>query len=120
MSKKTLVIGASTNPERYSFLAINKLLKYKHEVVAIGLKNGKIQGVEIETGLMPYNNIDTITLYVNSTNQKKYYDYILSLKPKRIIFNPETENEELFTLAKKNNILPIQACTLVMLSTGQY
>jgi predicted CoA-binding protein len=120
MSKKTLVIGASTNPERYSYLAINKLLKYKHEVVAIGLKAEKVQNITIETELTPFENIDTITLYVNPTHQKKYYDYILSLKPKRLIFNPGTENEELVELAKKNNILAIEACTLVMLSTGQY
>jgi predicted CoA-binding protein len=120
MSKKTLVIGASINPERYSFLAVNKLLKYKHEVVAIGLKPGKIEDIEIETELIPFENIDTITLYVNPTHQKKYYDYILSLKPKRIIFNPGTENEELYLISQKNNILPIEACTLVMLSTGQY
>jgi uncharacterized protein len=120
MSKKTLVLGASTNTERYSYLAVNKLLKYKHEVVAIGLKPGKIQEIEIETDLIPFENIDTITLYVNEKNQKQYYEYIISLKPKRIIFNPGTENEELYKLAKNNNILPIEACTLVMLSTGQY
>lgn len=120
MSKKTLVIGASTNPERYSYLAINKLLKYNHEVVAVGLKAGKIQNVDIETQLIPFKNIDTVTLYLNPVNQKKYYDYILSLKPKRIIFNPGTENDELFNVAKENSIIPVEACTLVMLSTNQY
>ncbi len=120
MSKKTLVIGASTNPERYSFLAVNKLLKYKHDVVAIGLKIGVIEDVTIQTDLVPFNGIDTVTLYVNSTNQKPYYNYILSLKPKRIIFNPGTENTELEQLANANNIEVIEACTLVMLSTNQY
>jgi uncharacterized protein len=120
MSKKTLVIGASTNPERYSFLAVNKLLRYKHNVVAVGLKTGTIATVPIETSLIPFDNIDTVTLYVNPTNQKAYYDYILSLQPKRIIFNPGTENEELEQIATKNNIEVIEACTLVMLSTDQY
>jgi predicted CoA-binding protein len=120
MSKKTLVIGASTNPERYSFLAVNKLLKYNHPVVAVGLKSGEIATIPIETSLIPFENIDTVTLYVNPTNQKAYYDYILSLQPNRIIFNPGTENEEFEQIATKNNIEVIEACTLVMLSTNQY
>jgi uncharacterized protein len=120
MNKKTLVIGASTNPERYSYLAIQKLVKYNHTVLAIGLKEGVVENIAIETTLKPFENIDTVTLYVGAKNQPPYYDYILSLKPKRIIFNPGAENEELFALAQKNNILPIEACTLVMLSTAQY
>ncbi len=120
MNKRTLVIGASTNPERYSYLAVNKLLKYKHSVLAIGLKKGTIATVTIETTLLPYENIDTVTLYVNPANQKQYYSYIISLKPKRIIFNPGTKNSEFEKLALQNNIEIMEACTLVMLSTNQY
>lgn len=119
-SKKTLVIGASTSVDRYSNIAVKKLLKYNHPVVAVGIKIGSIDTVKIETELLPFNAIDTVTLYLNPTNQKPYYNYILSLKPKRIIFNPGTENNELELLAKQNNIATQEACTLVLLSTGQY
>ncbi|MCW3079932.1 CoA-binding protein [Segetibacter sp.] len=118
--KKTLVLGASTNPARYSYLAMNKLSSHKHPVVAIGLREGKVGDVEILTGQPRLEDIDTVTLYLNPTNQKPYYDYILSLKPKRIIFNPGTENDELEEMAMKNGIKPMEACTLVMLGTGQY
>lgn len=120
MNKKTLVIGASTNPERYSYLAVIKLLKHKHSVLAIGLKKGIIASVTMETTLLPYENIDTVSLYVNPANQKQYYSYIISLQPKRVIFNPGTENSEFEKLALQNNIEVIEACTLVMLSTNQY
>jgi predicted CoA-binding protein len=119
-NKKTLVLGASTNPSRYSFLAINRLSAYKHPVVAVGLREGKVADVNIQTGQPDVEDIDTITLYLNPTNQKPYYDYILSLKPKRIIFNPGTENDELKSMAQHAGIEPIEACTLVMLGTGQY
>ena len=118
--KKTLVIGVSENPARYSFLAVNRLLKFQHEVKAIGLKQGNINGVTIDTGKPDYDNIDTITLYINPKRQPEYYDYIVGLKPKRVIFNPGTENPELETLLEKNNIEATEACTLVLLSTGQY
>jgi len=120
MEKKTLVLGASTNPNRYSYLAINKLVNYKHPVVAIGKKNGTVAGIEISKEKINETGIDTVTLYLNEENQKPYYDYIISLHPKRIIFNPGTENMELVNLAKQNNIEPFYGCTLVMLSTGQY
>lgn len=118
--KKTLVLGASMNPSRYSYLAVNKLVAHKHPVVAIGRKGGVVAGVEIETEKKPFENVDTITLYLNEFHQKEYYDYILSLHPKRLIFNPGAENDELFDLAKKNGIEPQEACTLVLLSIGQY
>ena len=118
--KKTLVLGASSNPARYSFLAINKLRKNGHPVVAVGKKNTSVADVEITTDKKPVTGIDTVTLYLNARNQKEYYDYILSLKPKRIIFNPGAENEELEALARANNIQPMEACTLVLLSTGQF
>lgn len=120
MSKKTLVLGASANPSRYSYLAINFLIERGHEVVAIGKRPGKVGNVDIITDQKNIENIHTVTLYLNSGNQKQYYDYILSLHPKRIIFNPGAENKELSSIAKENGILPQEACTLVLLSTGQY
>lgn len=118
--KKTLVLGASENPSRYSYLAINKLRANGHPVVAIGKKAGKVNDTTITTEHETEEDIDTVTLYLNEQNQKQYYDYILSLHPKRIIFNPGTENEELASLAEQQGIQPMEACTLVLLSTGQY
>ena len=118
--KKTLVLGASDNPSRYSYLAIQRLRNYHHPVVAIGRKNTLVADVEVETEKKQFGNVDTVTLYLNPRHQQEYYDYILSLNPKRIIFNPGAENDELADLAKKNNIQPMEACTLVLLSTGQY
>lgn len=118
--KKTLVIGASTNPERYSYLAINSLKRHGHEVVAIGRKAGEVNGVKIETDHPPFTDIDTVTLYLNISHQKEYYDYILSLKPKRVIFNPGAENFDLLERVQAAGILGLEACTLVLLSTGQY
>lgn len=120
MKKKTLVLGASANPSRYSFLAINKLTAYGHPVVAIGKRAGNVAGTEIITEHPEMDDIDTVTLYLNPINQKPYYDYILSIRPKRVVFNPGTENEELENKLKIAGILPVEACTLVMLSTGQY
>ena len=119
-SKKTLVLGASPNPARYSYLAVNKLSRYNQPVIGIGRRKGKVGDIEIDTEQKPIEGLDTITLYLNPQNQKQYYDYIISLKPKRIIFNPGTENPELYKLARQNNIQVLEACTLVMLSTGQY
>ena len=119
-SKKTLVLGASDNPSRYSYLAVNRLRSHGHPVVAIGKKNTMVADVPIEKEKKDWKGVDTITLYLNPTHQQQYYDYILSLKPKRIIFNPGAENDELAELATKNGITPIEACTLVLLSTNQY
>ena len=118
--KKTLVLGASENPQRYSFLAINRLLAHQHPVVAIGRKNGQINNIPIQTGTPAIAAIHTVTLYLNPGNQRPYYDYIISLHPKRIIFNPGTENEEFQELAHQAGIKTLEACTLVMLNTGQY
>ena len=118
--KKTLVIGASENIERYSNLAVKKLLKNNYTVVAIGSKKGIINDINIETEKIPFENIDTITLYLNSSRQKEYHDYILSLNPKRIIFNPGAENDVLEKLAQEMGIFTQEACTLVLLSTNQY
>ncbi len=120
MGKKTVVLGASTNPVRYSYLCVNKLLSYQHPVVAVGRKEGQIADIEIRTDQPKEEEVDTVTLYLNPSNQLPYYDYILGLNPKRIIFNPGTENDELFEMAKQKGIQPVEACTLVMLSTGQY
>lgn len=120
MNKKTLVLGASDNPSRYSYLAIQRLRSHGHPVVAVGRKNTKVADVIITKEKDRFENIDTITLYLNPANQKEYYDYIVSLHPKRIIFNPGTENEELVQLATQHAISSIEACTLVMLSTNQY
>jgi predicted CoA-binding protein len=118
--KKTLVLGASQNPERYSFLAVQQLSKHQHPVIAIGKNKGAIGNVEIETEKKQLNDIDTVTLYLNPANQKEYYNYIFSLHPKRIIFNPGAENAELENLAKEKGIKTMEACTLVLLSTGQF
>lgn len=117
---KTLVMGASTNPERYSFLAVNKLLDHKHEVVAIGLKNETLSGVEIQKGFPDFKEIDTVTLYLNPQRQSEYYDYIIGLKPRRVIFNPGTENPEFYKILDLNKIEYEAACTLVLLGTNQY
>ncbi len=118
--KKTLVLGATDNPARYAYLAVEKLLRYGHEVVPVGQREAEVLGLKIQTGQPAIENIDTVTLYVNPKNQQPYYDYILSLKPKRIIFNPGTENPEFEKMAEDKGIEALEACTLVMLSAGQY
>lgn len=118
--KKTLVLGASPNPSRYSYAAVRQLTRYGHKVVAIGNREGAIDGVNIQKGQPSLENIDTITLYLSAENQKQYYDYIFSLQPKRIIFNPGAENPELSRMAREKGIEVLPACTLVMLSVGNY
>ena len=120
MEKKTLVIGASTNPDRYSNMAIRRLVKYGHPVVAVGLRNGAVDDVDIMSEKEAFENIDTVTLYLNPKRQLQYYDYILSLKPKRVIFNPGTENPQFYELLRDKNIEVEVACTLVLLGTNQY
>lgn len=117
---KTLVIGASEKTERYSNKAIKLLLHYGHKVVAIGSRKGNVDGVSFDKELVAFEGVDTVTLYVNSTIQKQYYDYIISLKPRRVVFNPGTENLEFEALLQKNNIETEEACTLVLLNTGQF
>ncbi len=120
MKKKTVVIGASPKSDRYSNRAVRMLKKNAHDTIALGFEKENIEDTPIETDWKKYEDVDTVTLYLNPQRQKEYYDYILALKPKRIIFNPGTENDELEQLAKANNIQPVEACTLVLLSTGQY
>lgn len=118
--KTTLIIGATPNPHRYAYKAANKLVNHHHQIINIGVKNGTVGNVPIEKPGVIYQNVDTVTLYINPTIQPQYYDYILDTKPKRVIFNPGTENIELVQLLEKNNIEAVYACTLVLLSTGQY
>ena len=120
VAKKTVVLGASDNPARYSYLALKKLQAYHHPVIAIGKKKGKVGDVSIETDHVPVDAVDTVTLYLNPQNQREYYDYLMEIKPNRIIFNPGTENDSLIKMAKENGIEPVLGCTLVMLSTGMY
>ncbi len=117
---KTLVIGASENPERYSNKAIRSLLSHNHEVVAIGLRDGEVGGVKFYEKKHAFENVDTVTLYIGVKNQPEYYDYILSLKPRRVIFNPGTENPEFIEKIQAAGIHPEIACTLVLLATNQF
>ena len=119
-AKKTLILGASDNPERYSYLALKRLHAAGHPVLAIGKKPVTVDGIDISDAPQHTDGVDTVTLYLNAAHQRAYYDYILNLHPKRIIFNPGAENEELAQLARANGIQPLEACTLVMLSTGQF
>lgn len=120
MKKKTLVLGASMNPGRYSNIAIKRLVQNNQPTLAVGLKKGEVAGVSITNDLEDFDEVNTITLYLNPQRQKQYYDYILSLQPERVIFNPGTENPELYDLLRKNNIEIEVACTLIMLATNQY
>ena len=118
--KKTLILGASTNPSRYANLAAHRLVAHGHPIVNVGIKQGEVAGVPIEKPEQIHSDLDTITLYLGPQNQPEYYDYIIKSKPKRLIFNPGTENPELEELAEANGIETTEACTLVLLSTGQY
>ena len=119
---KTVIAGASTNPSRYSFLAAKMLQEHGHEFVPIGLKKGELFGEPIlEFSELPrVEKVDTVTLYIGPDNQKVWYDYLISLKPRRVIFNPGTENEEFAQQLAKVGIEVTQACTLVLLRSNQY
>lgn len=119
-NKRTLVLGATTNPARYAYLASHRLVAAGHEIVNIGIKHGEVAGAPIQQAGDALSGIHTITLYVGPQRQPPYYDYIVNTKPKRIIFNPGTENPELEALARQHGIETIAACTLVLLSTGQF
>jgi predicted CoA-binding protein len=118
--KLTLMIGASLNPDRESYSVLRILIARKYPVVAIGLKEGELDGLKIQKGTPAIENVHTITLYLGAKNQVPLYDYILGLKPKRLIFNPGAENEELMQKAIKQGINAFEACTHVMLSQGIY
>lgn len=117
---KTVVLGASLKPYRYSYRAVVILKINGYEAIPVGLREGKIDGIPILTGQPEIADVHTITVYLNAGNQIPHYDYILSLKPKRIIFNPGAENAELAQIAQKEGIIVENACTLVLLSMGQY
>ena len=118
--KKTLVLGATPNPERYAYLATKRLTSYGHEAVPVGVRHGDIGGIEILEGKPAVEGVDTVTLYIGPARQPEYYDYIFSLEPQRIIFNPGTENPDLAKLAQERGIETVEGCTLVMLSIGAY
>lgn len=120
LSKKTLVLGASTNQDRVSYEAVLRLARAGYEVVPVGIREGEIEGIPVLTGRPELSGIDTVTLYLNPDRQEAFTDYILGLAPKRIIFNPGTENPALIRKAKEAGIETELACTLVMLSLKQY
>ncbi|MGA0558847.1 CoA-binding protein [Larkinella sp. VNQ87] len=120
MKRTTLVIGASENPERYAHKAANRLVQQGHPVELVGLRTGTIRGNPIRMGQPDLEDIDTVTLYVSARNQTGIYDYIKKLRPRRVIFNPGTENPAFEKELAQQGIEPIEACTLVMLATGQY
>ena len=119
-NKKTLVLGASTKPERYAFKAITMLVEKGHSVLAIGQNTGEVAGITIRTKMIPLAGIHTVTLYLNAARQRDYYNYIIECAPKRVIFNPGTENPELYQLLELNDIKVEVACTLVLLATSQF
>jgi len=120
--KKTLIMGASPNPSRYGNIAALRLHDAGKSFIPVGIKPGFIAGKKIEdlSALKKYDEIDTVTLYLNQKNQLAYEDYILSMKPKRIIFNPGTENPKFMDRAQNEGIEVLQACTLVMLASNTY
>lgn len=117
---KTLVIGAGTNPERYAWKAVHSLRLHGQEVIAFGKESGTIDDVTIENTWNPNWDVDTVTLYLNPMRQEAYYEKIIDLKPRRVIFNPGTENPEFMQLLEQAGVFPEVACTLVLLSIGQY
>ncbi|CAH0999996.1 hypothetical protein LEM8419_01207 [Neolewinella maritima] len=116
----TLILGATTNPTRYASLAAERLVSRGHRIIPVGIKQGKVQGAEILNGLPDVPEVDTVTLYVGPVHQPQYYDWLLRVAPRRIIFNPGTENAELMKLARENDIEVVAGCTLVMLAGGTY
>jgi predicted CoA-binding protein len=117
---KVLIIGASLNPERYAWLALNDLVDAGHEVFAIGTRAAELRGIDIKKDLIDVENVHTVTLYIGPQHQRPYFNYLVELHPKRVIFNPGTENYELEELLRVNGIETIHACTLVMLRTNQF
>jgi uncharacterized protein len=120
--KKTVIIGATTDPSRYAYLAARMLKQYNHEIVPIGIKKGDVFGTEILNirEKPSVSDVDTVTMYIGPQRQPEWYEYILGLKPKRIIFNPGTENDTLQEMAEQNGIEVVEGCTLVMLRSYQY
>lgn len=120
MNKKTIVLGASTNTDRYSYKAVGKLVENNYEVVPIGIKKGSIFSLDIINEPKLISNVHTVSLYIGKDIQNQWKEYIFLIKPKRVIFNPGTENEEFEQELNAKGIETIEACTLVMLSIGNY
>ncbi|MCB0483311.1 MAG: CoA-binding protein [Flavobacteriales bacterium] len=120
MSETVLVLGASNNPDRYAWKAAQRLVAHGHKIVLVGKRSGEVSGISILQTPPKDISIDTVTVYLNPSHQKQYYDYLLALNPKRIIFNPGTENQELAAIAQNSGIATEEACTLVLLSTGSF
>jgi uncharacterized protein len=118
--KKTLVLGASPNPVRFSYKAVKSLLRHDEDVVAVGFREGLIEEQPILTGMPPIENVHTVSIYIGSSRQTEYYDYIISLKPERVIFNPGTVNPEFMGRLKREGIEPVAECMLVLLNEGEY
>ncbi|SNS28458.1 hypothetical protein SAMN06295967_106168 [Belliella buryatensis] len=120
--KKTVIIGATANPSRTAFIAAEMFLAYKIPFVPIGIKQGVVFGQEIlDLRSKPeIEDVHTVTLYIGPKNQPEWYEYILSLKSKRVIFNPGTENPEFIKIVQENNIEAMVACNLVLLRTKQF
>lgn len=118
--KKTVVIGASPNPSRYSYLAVQRLSDAGHPVTAIGRQEGMIGNIPIVTQPEEGADVHTISLYISAAHQHGWLDNIISMQPKRVIFNPGTENPDFETLLAQAGILTERACTLVLLTTGSY
>ncbi|MEX0981022.1 MAG: CoA-binding protein [Bacteroidales bacterium] len=118
--KKTVVLGASPNPARYSFKAMKSLLRYGHEAIAVGFRPGVIFDKFIQRGMPEIEGVHTIALYIGQERQKEYHDYIISLQPHRVIFNPGTVNEPFIEELKEKGIEVIEGCTLVMLDDGDF
>ena len=116
----TLILGATTNPDRYAYLAAERLVHKGYDIVPVGIKSGEVQGQPILNGLPDVPEVDTVTLYIGPRHQPAYYDWLLRLAPRRIIFNPGTENAELMRLAREAGIEVQAACTLVMLASASY
>ena len=120
MEKTTLILGATPNPNRYAYIAAERLVRHGHAIVPVGIKEGAVQGSTILHGKPDVGEIDTVTLYVGPQHQPEYYDWLIRVAPRRIIFNPGTENPELSRLARENGIETVTGCTLVMLAGGSY
>lgn len=119
-NKKTVVLGASPNPVRFSYKAVKALLRHEYEVVAVGFRKGEVEGEQILVGQPEIENVHTVSIYIGSSRQTEYYDYILSMKPERVIFNPGTVNPEFMGKLKNSGIEPVSACMLVMLNDNEF
>lgn len=120
VKKKTLVLGASMNPDRFSYMAIRKLKYGNIPVVAVGLREGEVSGVRIEKPFPKFEGIHTVSIYIGPRNLTAYHDYILSLKPKRVIFNPGTESQAFAEILSEAGVEVVYGCTLVMVANSRY